>query len=107
MDTATTVTSPSQLGSNSLSSWNTSLIETKVTDSVWIEQYDSTLFLNGCFVVHNCEHIDDNEQALRQENSGVMHLRRNNQGPNYWCAKCGYVLDEGASMAVRLFEIKI
>ena len=84
------------------------MTETKVTDSVWIETYTSGPDEpKSYFIVHNCDGFADNEVGKRQFNSGVMELRNNDAGPNYWCSKCGYVLDEGASMAIRLFRINI
>lgn len=34
-------------------------------------------------------------------------LRENEEGPLYWCTGCGYTLDEGVSMAIRLNEVNI
>lgn len=36
-----------------------------------------------------------------------MVFRDNNEGPMYWCMGCGYTLEEGVSMAVRLNEVEI
>jgi hypothetical protein len=36
-----------------------------------------------------------------------MTLRENESGPMYWCRGCGYILEEGLSMAVRLNEVNI
>lgn len=82
------------------------MTETKVTDSVWIETYIDYPY-NVTLIIHNCDKLPDNEFGKRRFNSGVMELRDNDEGPNYWCSTCGYVLDEGASMAIRLFEIDL
>ena len=34
-------------------------------------------------------------------------LRENEDGPMYWCTGCGYTVDEGVSMAIRLNEVDI
>ena len=34
-------------------------------------------------------------------------LRENEEGPLYWCTGCGFTLDEGVSMAIRLNEVDI
>ena len=34
-------------------------------------------------------------------------LRENEEGPLYWCTGCGYTLDKGVSMAIRLNEVDI
>lgn len=36
-----------------------------------------------------------------------MTLRENETGPLYWCPSCGYILEEGLSMAIRLNEVDI
>ena len=83
------------------------MTETKITDSVWIENYELPFDSKSMFIVHNCARVDDKDVQMRRTNAGVMELRNNDEGPNYWCSKCGYVLDEGASMALRLFELEI
>lgn len=39
--------------------------------------------------------------------SNEMTLRENEDGPLYWCTGCGYILEEGLSMAIRLNEVDI
>ena len=34
-------------------------------------------------------------------------LRENEDGPLYWCTGCGFTVDEGVSMAIRLNEVDI
>lgn len=34
-------------------------------------------------------------------------LRENESGPLYWCTGCGFTVDEGISMALRLHEVDI
>jgi hypothetical protein len=34
----------------------------------------------------------------------TMTLRESDEGPMYWCDGCGYTVDEGVAMAVRLYE---
>ena len=34
-------------------------------------------------------------------------LRENEAGPLYWCTGCGYTVEEGVSMAIRLNEVDI
>ncbi len=36
-----------------------------------------------------------------------MTFRENDDGPMYWCGGCGYTLDPGLSMAIRLNEVDI
>jgi len=32
-------------------------------------------------------------------------LRENEDGPLYWCTGCGFTVDDGLSMAIRLNEV--
>ncbi len=34
-------------------------------------------------------------------------LRENEEGPLYWCTGCGYTVEEGVAMAIRLNEVDI
>lgn len=36
-----------------------------------------------------------------------MESRGNHTGPEYWCTGCGFTLDGGEAMAVRLHEVNI
>lgn len=58
----------------------------------WIQKYDNTR------PYHKCP---------GQEYLTEMVFRDNNEGPMYWCIGCGFTLDEGISMAVRLNEVEI
>ena len=33
-----------------------------------------------------------------------LTFRENDDGPMYWCNSCGYVVDNGVAMAIRLYE---
>lgn len=47
-------------------------------------------------------HMCHDEEWLHE-----MTLRENEEGPLYWCTGCGFILEEGISMAVRLNEVNI
>ena len=72
--------------------------EKKITEDVSIETYDES-FDYAEVVCHNCD--GDGEPGR------LMILRENEDGPMYWCTGCGYTLDEGVAMAVRLNEVDI
>jgi hypothetical protein len=74
--------------------------EKKITDDVSIEIYDESL--QGASIV--CHYCDG---PAGMEGSRMMLLRENDDGPMYWCTGCGYVLDDGVAMAVRLNEVNI
>ncbi len=74
------------------------MIEKKITQNVAVEVYDSSLG-NAEVVCHYCDGVEGI--------SKVMLLRENEDGPMYWCTGCGYTLDEGLAMMVRLNEIDI
>lgn len=66
-----------------------------VADGVYIVDTST----QGLQVVHRC--------ATFPEGLKEMTLRENEEGPMYWCNGCGYVLEEGLSMAIRLNEVDI
>ncbi len=37
----------------------------------------------------------------------IMVLRDNEDGPLYWCENCGYTIEGGAAMAIRLNEVPL
>ena len=76
------------------------MTEKKITEDVTIETYDKSLG-GGEVVCHYCK----GEQG--SEGSRLMVSRENDDGPMYWCTGCGYTLDEGVAMAVRLHEVDI
>ncbi len=63
----------------------------KLTEDVYLFD-DNTL-------VHACKTIPNWYK--------VMLLREHDDGPRYWCEECGYVVDDGVAMAVRLYEVPI
>jgi hypothetical protein len=76
------------------------MTEKKITNDVTIETYDESL--GGADVVcHYCE------GTTSASGSRLMISRENDDGPMYWCTGCGYTLDEGVAMAVRLNEVDI
>jgi hypothetical protein len=36
-----------------------------------------------------------------------MILRDTEEGPMYWCGNCGYTIEEGEAMAIRLNEVTL
>jgi hypothetical protein len=75
------------------------VIEKKICDDVSIEIYDESLG-GGEIVCHYCD-------GDRMQGSRMMISRENDDGPMYWCTGCGYTLDEGVAMMVRLNEVDI
>ncbi len=76
------------------------MIEKKICQDVAIEVYDKSLD-GGEIVCHYC----DGEEGI---NGSRMMLRRENEdGPMHWCTGCGYTLDEGVAMMVKLNEVDI
>jgi predicted SprT family Zn-dependent metalloprotease len=59
----------------------------------YIQEYENTR------PYHRCK--------LDQPYLTEMVFRDNNEGPMYWCMGCGYTLEEGISMAIRLNEVEI
>ena len=76
------------------------MIEKKIAEDVSVETYDESLG-GGEIVCHYC----DGEAGVN--GSRMMLLRENEDGPMYWCTGCGYTLDEGVAMMVRLNEVDI
>jgi hypothetical protein len=56
---------------------------------------EDVYLINGDILVHQCT----GESFMK-----VMQLRESDDGPMYWCDGCGYVVDDGVAMAVRLYE---
>jgi uncharacterized Zn finger protein len=61
---------------------------------------ENVYLLDNEIVAHSCPTIQP--QWFKK-----MILRENDEGPLYWCEECGYVLEKGVSMAVRLYEVPI
>lgn len=76
------------------------MIEKKITDDVSVEIYDESLG-EVEVVCHYC----DGKEGM--QGSRLMISRENEDGPMYWCTGCGYTLDEGVAMMVRLNEVDI
>lgn len=76
------------------------MIERRICVDVSIETYDESLG-GGEVVCHYC----DGEAGM--QGSRMMISRANEDGPMYWCTGCGYTLDEGVAMMVRLNEVDI
>ena len=76
------------------------MIEKKITENVTLEVYDDAIG-GGEIVCHYC----NGEAGV--EGSRMMLRRENEDGPMYWCTGCGYTLDEGVAMMVRLNEVDI
>ncbi len=73
------------------------MIEKKITETVSVEVYGS----EDEVVCHYC----DGKEGV--QGSRMMIPRENEDGPMYWCTGCGYTLDEGVAMMVRLNEVNI
>ncbi|MGW8180816.1 MAG: hypothetical protein ACWGQW_18960 [bacterium] len=71
-------------------------VRKKILDDVYILEYAK---MRKPLLVHECN--GDSEWYTR------MTTRDNNEGPMYWCPGCGYVLPEGPSMAVMMYELEI
>ncbi|KKN92455.1 hypothetical protein LCGC14_0209460 [marine sediment metagenome] len=67
----------------------------KIAENVYLVKYNT---VPHEMLVHHCEGREDYKE---------MTLRENNDGPMYWCEGCGFVLDKGIAMAVRLYEAPI
>ena len=77
----------------------------KITDNVYIATYNtlppplSEGYQGYKYLIHVCN-SDTGREA-------VMHLRKNEAGPLYWCPGCGFTLEGGLAMAIRLDEVEI
>jgi hypothetical protein len=71
-------------------------IRKKIIDDVYLLEYKQ---MHTPLLVHECFGAED--WYVR------MTLRNNEEGPMYWCPGCGFVLPEGPSMAVRMYELEI
>ena len=78
------------------------MIEKKLTDNVFVEQYSCGHGIDDVDLI--CHYCDGQEGVQK---SKQMLLRDNEDGPMYWCIGCGYTLDEGVAMMVRLNEVNI
>ena len=69
--------------------------EKKVAERVYLIKYNTV----ECeMLVHHCEGKGHYKE---------MTFRENDDGPMYWCEGCGFVLDDGTAMAIRLYEAPI
>jgi hypothetical protein len=50
-------------------------------------------------VAHRCPKFPEGLKELT--------FRENDEGPLYWCNGCGYTVDNGVAMAIRLYEAPI
>ena len=69
--------------------------EKKIADRVYLVKYAG---IPEEMLVHHCE---------GKEHYKEMTFRENDEGPMYWCEGCGYVVDNGTAMAIRLYEAPI
>jgi hypothetical protein len=69
--------------------------ERKITENVYLVKYATWA---SEMLVHHCE----GNQYYKE-----MTFRENDDGPMYWCEGCGFVLDNGIAMAIRLYEAPI
>ena len=76
------------------------MTEKTIAQDVTIETYDDSMG-SAEVVCHYC----DGKEGM--QGSRLMISRENDDGPMYWCTGCGYTLDEGVAMAVRLNEVDI
>jgi hypothetical protein len=67
----------------------------KIAERVYLVKYNSVAHE---MLVHLCEDRGDYKE---------MTFRENDDGPMYWCEGCGFVLDDGTAMAIRLYEAPI
>ncbi len=73
----------------------------KITEDVFIETYNEELDDSADVICHHCDGRDGVTHGR------IMLRRENEEGPMYWCTGCGYTLDEGVAMAVRLNEVDL
>ena len=75
----------------------------KLSDTVYeitpFDDEDDTGHFAGRNLVHMCK------PPLHK--FAQIVLRENKEGPLYWCTGCGYTVEEGVSMAIRLNEVDI
>ena len=76
------------------------MTEKTIAQDVTIETYNYGL--DTAEVI--CHYCDGKEGT---QGSRLMISRENEEGPMYWCTGCGYTLDEGVAMAVKLNEVDI
>ena len=76
------------------------MIEKKLTNNVTVGHYSSGEDETD-LICHYC----DGQEGM--QGSKLMLERDNDDGPMYWCTGCGYTLDEGVAMMVRLNEVNI
>ncbi len=69
--------------------------EKKIAERVYLVKYNT---VPHEMLVHHCEGIGHYKE---------MTFRENDDGPMYWCEGCGFVLDDGTAMAIRLYEAPI
>jgi hypothetical protein len=69
--------------------------EKKIVENVYLVKY---ITFETEMLVHHCE----GNQHYKE-----MTFRESEDGPMYWCEGCGYTLDSGTAMAVRLYEAPI
>ena len=66
--------------------------ERKIAENVYLVKYGS---IEHEMLVHHCE---GNEYWKE------MTFRESDEGPLYWCEGCGFTIDNGIAMAIRLYE---
>jgi hypothetical protein len=69
--------------------------EKKIAENVYLVKYTG---IDNEMLVHHCEGKGHYKE---------MTFRENDEGPMYWCEGCGYVVDNGTAMAIRLYEAPI
>jgi len=64
---------------------------------------------DGVFILEKGIHGEESvqHQCPGRDRASQMTLRENEDGPLYWCKGCGYILEEGVSMAIRLNEVDL
>jgi hypothetical protein len=69
--------------------------EKKIAENVYLVKYSTIEYE---MLVHHCDGMPHYKE---------MTFRENDEGPMYWCEGCGFVVDNGTAMAIRLYEAPI
>ena len=79
----------------------------KIGENVYLLPYDLGKKHPGHEHIQKYKNTRPYHKCPDEEWLTEMVFRDNNKGPMYWCMGCGFTLDEGMSMAVRLNEVEI
>ena len=79
----------------------------KISENVYLVQYAEAKEQPGHEFIQEYIGTRPYHKCKEEEWLTEMVFRDNNEGPMYWCIGCGFTLEEGVSMAVRLNEVEI